>query len=424
MSEITTRVSTALCIHEDQTSMIPYSSRRVVVRTSGPVVVLGLLAILLPASPAPLASQIRADTASVLFGVASDLLQEGDTTQAASLFRILLGRFPEAGVASDARALIDELEAARRDRGGRRELIAWSTIYGASLGVLIPAAFGADDSEPYGVGLLLGAPLGFAGSKAYANSVRLTPGQARAITFGSWWGMWQGFGWREVFGWGDRDVTQCFDPGGGVTECFTFREESDEAPFTGAVLGSLAGLTTGILLSRQIDIAASTALVANFGALWGTWYGFAASVIAIENDDDGRLAMTLVGGDVGLIAGALAAPALGMSTGRAWLVHLAGIAGLIGGLGLDLIVQPDDDEAAVLIPMATSAFGLFVGFGTTSEDSGDDVDVPELASALISWREGKFRFGAPLPRPTVLAAPGTRRGVVPGVKFDLFRLSW
>ena len=404
--------------------MTPYSSRRVVVRTRGTGVVLGLFAILLSAAPAPLASQIPADTASVLFSVASDLLQEGDTTQATSLFRILLGRFPEAGVASDARALLDELEAARRDRGGRGKLIAWSTIYGASLGVLIPAAFGADDSEPYGVGLLLGAPLGFAGSKAYAKSVRLTPGQARAITFGSWWGMWQGFGWREVFGWGDRDVTQCFDTGGGVTECFTFREESDEAPFTGTVLGSLAGLTTGILLSRQIDIAASTALAANFGALWGTWYGFAASVIAIENDDDGRLAMTLIGGDVGLIAGALAAPALGMSTGRAWLVHLAGIAGLIGGLGLDLIVQPDDDQAAVLIPMATSAFGLFVGFGTTSEDSGHDVDVPDLASALISWREGKLRFGAPLPRPTVLAAPGTRRGVVPGVKFDLFRLSW
>ncbi len=84
--------------------MTPYSSRRIIVRTRGPGVVLGLFAILLSAAPAPLASQIPADTARVLFSVASDLLQEGDTTQATSLFRILLSRFPEAGVASNARA--------------------------------------------------------------------------------------------------------------------------------------------------------------------------------------------------------------------------------------------------------------------------------------------------------------------------------
>ena len=55
-------------------------------------------------------------------------------------------------------------------------------LYGAFLGAAIPAALGADDPEGYGAGLLVGAPLGFFASRAYAKNPAITDGQAGSRT--------------------------------------------------------------------------------------------------------------------------------------------------------------------------------------------------------------------------------------------------
>jgi hypothetical protein len=370
-------------------------------------------------------AQTAADTARVFYTVAEDLRLEGKLEEAEALYEIILSRYADTPVAQDAQGRLLALRAGRRAAGGRGEVISWNTIYGAALGVLIPAALGADEPEPYGVGLLLGGPLGFLGSKAYANSTSMTPGQARAITFGTWWGTWQGIGWREVFNIGDGEVTQCYDTGFGQ-ECYTYAVESDEAPFTAAVIGGLAGLTAGVVMSRNLDIPTTTALIANFGAMWGSWYGLAAAeAVGIEDDDDGKMAAVLLGGDVGLFAGAVAAPALRMSTSRAWLVHLSGIAGLIGGLGLDLLTQPDDEQVAILIPAATSLVGLIAGYATTKPaDRRPDVGGGALAPALLAWHRGRASLGLPVPVPALLPSRDPGKRYVPGLRLHLLQATW
>src|SRR5690606_40706204 len=68
--------------------------------------------------------------------------------------------------------------------------------------------------------------------------------------------------------------TVCFS--GGCTEVET---DDHEAAFAAAVLGGLAGIGIGAALAGSREITEAGATVANFGALWGTWFGFAGGYL-------------------------------------------------------------------------------------------------------------------------------------------------
>jgi hypothetical protein len=357
----------------------------------------------------------RADSANVLMAIARDLIAEGREDRALALLALVVERYGDTAPARDAVTQLAELRATARESGGERELVAWSTVYGAAVGLLIPAALGAEEGAPYGAGLLLGTPLGFFASRSYANAHQMTPGHARAITFGTWWGAWQGVGWQEVFDIGDGEDVVCPTP----DECFVIETDSERAPFTAALIGSLTGMGMGALLGQTRPISASTALITNFAALWGSWYGLAGGVIA-GAEEDGLLTSTLIGGNLGLFVGALGGPHMQMTTGRAWLVHLSGIAGLAVGGGIDLLAEPDDVELGVLIPALTSGIGLAIGFATTTPETGG-VDLGASGS-LASYAGGRWSLGIPLPVPAVQhAVPG--RATL-GLRFDLVRATW
>lgn len=378
----------------------------------GVLVVAGLGILSRPAS----AQMTRADSASVLVALAGDLLANGQQDRARVLLALVVERYGETPPGRAAANQLAELRASAQEDGGETELIAWNTIYGAALGLLIPAALDADESAPYGVGLLVGTPTGFLASRAYASARRVSPGHARAITFGTWWGTAQAIGWREVFDIGDTEEIVC-----PVTpdDCFVIENDSERAPFTAAVIGGLAGLTVGAIIGETRPITAATALVTNFSALWGTWYGLAGGVIA-DAEDDALLTSTLIGGDLGLLIGALGGPHMRMTTGRAWLIHLSGIAGLAFGGGIDLLVEPDDAQLGILIPALTSAVGLAIGFGTTTpEDAGLELGA---GGSLMQYADGRLSLGMPLPLPTVDRQPRTRPSL--GLRFDLFRAHW
>lgn len=398
-------------------------STGVIERTLAIVSVAAAVAVSVPARPA-VGQQTRADTAAVLLRVAEDLRAEGQNGLAQSILELILRRYSGTAAAETARQAAEGIGEERESTGGRNELVAWNTIYGAALGVMIPAALGADESAPYGVGLLIGTPLGFVASRAYANSRSMTPGHARAITFGTWWGTFQGIGWREVFDIGDETFTSCLPPPD-QNICDTFDVDSELAPVTAAVIGGLVGLGTGAALGASLDISPSTALITNFAALWGTWYGVAGGVVAnLEND--GLVAATLIGGDIGLLTGALAGPSLNMSRRRAWLIHLTGIAGLVGGLGVDLIAQPNDEEVAILIPAIGSFVGLAAGFATTTKvDPIPSMGHGDIQSAFATVASGRLRFGLPMPIPALLPYDSpTKRRMVPGVKLKALDVSW
>jgi hypothetical protein len=147
----------------------------------------------------------------------------------------------------------------------------------------------------------------------------------------------------------------------------------------------------------------------NFGALWGTWFGFASGIL-LDLEDDSLFGATLIGGDAGLLTTALLAPGWNVSRSRARLVSIFGVIGGLSGLGIDLLSQPDDEKVAVGIPLATSIVGLAIGVGRTRDYDRPD-PVPGsfgYSVALFERVRGRWSVGVPLPVPRMLDVPGPR----------------
>jgi hypothetical protein len=154
-------------------------------------------------------------------------------------------------------------------------------------------------------------------------------------------------------------------------------------------------------------VSPGVATAANFGALWGSWIGFAGGYLA-DLEGDGLLATTLLAGDVGLASMALLAPR-NVSRNRARLVSIYGVIGGLSGLGLDLLIQPDGDRVAVGIPFASSMVGLALGIGVTRNyDAAPAHDPGGPGLGLLNLSRGRWSVGTPLPVPRMLELDGPR----------------
>jgi hypothetical protein len=143
-------------------------------------------------------------------------------------------------------------------------------------------------------------------------------------------------------------------------------------------------------------------------------------------EDDDLLAATLIGGNAALLASALVAPSWNVSRSRARLISIAGVLGGLGGLGIDLLTQPDDDKVALGIPLAGSIVGLGVGIaatrggGAAREALGDGPD-----GALLGLQDGRLALGTPTPSPTLVPAfRDGRFGWHPALRLELVRASF
>lgn len=360
--------------------------------------------LFLPASVE--AQATRADSAAVLLGAAQAFQDEGRWEVAEALFHYISERYGDTWAGTQAITALREAPEGSPGRTSQVELMVWATTFGAWLGVAIPGALGADDPGPYGAGLLVGGPAGFLGGRALARSRPLSQGQVRAITFGSFWGTWQGYGLMEVLDWGEEEHCD-------LDYCYTDGPDGSDV-FKAFVVGGLAGTVTGALLARK-PIPRGVATAVNFGALWGTWFGFAGGVLA-DLEGDQLLTSGLLAGDAGLLATALLAPGWEISRNRVRLISIAGVLGGLVGAGLDLLIQPDDEKVAMGIPLAGSIAGLAIGAGYTSGMDrqvgspsgglGNDDGFPGVGSSLFRFREGRFSLGVPTPFPTMMPVEG------------------
>ncbi|MBI2537377.1 MAG: hypothetical protein HYW06_10550 [Gemmatimonadetes bacterium] len=372
----------------------------------------------------PANSQVTAaDTAAVLLNTAQRMHQDDDRPLAQAILRLIIRTYPGSPAAADARARLAEWRRAADATSGRVELIVWGTTYGAWMGIALPLAAGAETPEPYGAGLLLGTPVGFFGARAYGQAFPISLGQARVIRFASMWGSWQGVGWQQALNLGNPTQRYC-DPyyGGG---CYEYPVESDLAPVTFSLMGSLVGLGTGIALAQSVNISPGTAAMVEFSGYWATWYGAATGVL-FDWEGDGLLSWILLTGDAGVLAASLIAPKLDLSVGRARLISITGLAGLVAGLGLDLIMSVENEKVAIAIPMVTSFAGLGLGASwTRNYDARDRDDLPG-GNALLQVRDGRPRLGVPTPLPAALPTSfdGSRVRHTPGVKLTLVQATF
>lgn len=367
------------------------------------VVLLGL------AVPQPAAAQTREDTAAVLLEAARQLRAEGNGAAADALLQLLRRRYAGTAAAVDAGQLLAQLRSAPEPvRSGRVELLVFGTTYGLWAGLAVPIILDADSPEAYGAGLLLGGPAGFLATRAYLRQRPLTEGQARAISFGGTWGSWQGFGWTMLL----ADDQECYTIDG-VEHCYDGDPDTDQL-LAGTLGGGVAGIITGAILARK-PISSGVATTVSFGGMWGAGFGAAFAGLAdLEGDD--VFASSLIGGNAGLVAMAVLAPRWDPSRSRARLVSLGGVVGLLGGLGLDLLVQPGDEKVAIAIPTATSAVGLLLASRATRHldqreppGGGGEGGASPFGGALLRYDGGQLGLDVPAVRLEVARERGRER---------------
>ncbi len=332
-----------------------------------------------------------ADSAAIVLGVAESFEAMGDAGTALRLYRHILAFFPGTPAAREVTALL-AMTVPRG--GGETELAVSSTLYGLWLGVAVPWALEASDQWAYGLGLVVGGPAGYLGSRAYAGDRSVSPGQARAIGWGGAWGSLQGLWWSQALG----------DP-----------EDED---IVGAVIaGGAVGTALGLVLARG-EVASGTATAANLGSLWGAWFGFAGAYLLDYRD--GALWGSAAGvGNLALAGSAWAGHSLSISRSRGRLISLGGLVGGFAGLGTAMIIDSGNDDVLVGLPLAGSVAGLVTGMLLTRSDNGGEAapgadarGAPSTGS-LLNWVDGQFALSVPMPSPAWGLSPSNGVGKTP-----------
>jgi hypothetical protein len=380
---------------------------------------MGSGAVALSLSPSGAAAQIsEADSAAVLLEAATRFERDGRWEIAEALYVLLTEQYGDTPAGIEARARLGAPPQERIERISRVELQVFGTLYGLWLGVAVPVALGADSPEAYGAGLLVGGPVGFFGSRAAVRARPLSEGQARAISWGGIFGTWQGFGWAELLNFGQEEI--CGDFG-----CYDSGDNQEEL-FASMIIGGLAGITAGAILARN-PIGSGVSSGAQGGSIWASIYGAMIAGIVDPDDGDAALASALVAGNVGLLVGAGLASRYDLSRSRIRVINLGALLGGLGGVGIDLLVQPDDEEVALIVPLVASVAGLGIAaWATRDSDRGVEGEPEDLDLALIRRTDDGWRVAPPMPIPTLLPMDDASGRPVwrPGVTLELFRATF
>jgi hypothetical protein len=374
---------------------------------SSRAVLLVALALVAWTFPRPVSAQVsRSDSAAVLLNAAQRLDADGQRVAASAVLTFIVRNYGDTPSGAEARRELESRPAEAEEGSGRVELVAWSTLYGAWLGIVVPAALSVNQAEVYGLGLLAGGPLGYAAAQSIATSRHVTLGEARAMTFGFRWGTTQAIGWLSE-----------------LTE-----DVSAETAFATMGLGGLGGMALGGAIARRQHLTAGQVAYSAQGYYWGTYYAVSLAVIA--NIDNHTGSWILAGGDIGMLAAAATAPE-GITAGRAWLTSAMGIAGMAAGWGVDLIIGADTKEVVLGIPMATSAVGLILGtrsaraMAQRGPDNGGGAGAA-LPTALLDASGSRLHLGLPVPTPTLIPVgeQGPRRLYRPALTVPLLHATF
>ena len=188
------------------------------------------------------------------------------------------------------------------------------------------------------------------------------------------------------------------------------------------IVGGLAGIVTGAIIARN-PVRSGVSSAAQGGSTWGSIYGAMIAGMFEPDDGDSVLVTSLIAGNIGLITGGLLGSRYGLSRERVRVINLGALVGGVAGLGVDLLVQPDDEQVALGIPLAFSIAGLAIAAQATRDSDLAPGQGGDGANALFSYDDGSLNLGVPLPLPTFMPAEDSNRRTVwrPGVTLNLLR---
>jgi len=272
------------------------------------------------------------------------LVAQKDVQLALPVLEKLAQYYPGTIAAQQAQALRDSLMTLppMQDRSGRVGVVVFSTLYGTWLGVALPVIAEADDPKAFVASMMAGSTIGLVASLNATKNHPISDGRASLINFGGWFGTWQGIAWSNAFGAeGGRNVV------------------------TGAVIGGLAGIGASVALTANKNIRPGYATLINFGGIWGTWFALCAAEITEVRAEETEYGFIAAGGDIGILATAIAAKNTLMSRGRARLINIAGVVGTVFGLGAAVLIEVDEAQTAFAMMGAGSLTGLLIGSAAT-----------------------------------------------------------
>jgi hypothetical protein len=328
-----------------------------------------------PPAVSPPAAEAASQEVQRRYDAARERFLSGDLDGAARAFAEVAGD-PTAGpLAAPARALADvarELSlrgrfvlrapGAAADRGGRGELILYSTVYGIWVGDAIGVLANVGDPKAYA---LLSVGGGAAGAGLAAFLTRTGPmseGRASTIDSAATWGTFNG---AMIAALSDAD-------GRGVVGA--------------AVAGGLASLATAALVTSERAPSAGSAALASSGGIWGLGAGLLSLAVLGDSTAHTQQLVVLGAADLGLVAGAVVGSRIEISRGHVLILDAGAVLGTLAGLAVPLIA---DDRRSGAYGVA-GLCGLGAGVATAAWLSRD-------------WEAPETRVSA---APVVMRLPG------------------
>ncbi|MDZ4694347.1 MAG: hypothetical protein SGI86_04305, partial [Deltaproteobacteria bacterium] len=209
-------------------------------------------------------------------------------------------------------------------------------LYGKMLGASIPMLADSSD-EMFAVGIGTGSVLALGAAYATTDRVEFSNSAPLFVGLSTAFGWWHGFALGE-----STD---------GLSS-----QQSNGALFLGAALGGLAAVPIDLFVHpTNAEVFALTG-----GVFWGTWFSAWGAALG-DASRSTRLRVSLLAGDVGLVASAIAVSPIGGVDPRAMgVANLAGLAGSgIASLAAALVTTNDD--TVIVANLVGSGLGFIAG---------------------------------------------------------------
>lgn len=259
------------------------------------------------------------------------------------------------------------------DRGGRAELVLFSTLYGVYAAGATQMMADTENERFIAALLLTGGGTGLGASLLLTRAGPISSGRANAIDSAA---VWAGYNGTLLGIIGDANVRFA----AGIS-----------------LASSAAGLTTSALLTRQAAPRVGTVASANSGGIYGLAAGlFLTSMYPGEGRLKPVLTTILLTADTGIALGAWYGETHRVSRERALLVDAGAVVGTLAGLAVFGIVQPGAKEASGALALT----GLGAGVGTAiwlTRDWDDGRAERQVSLDLAPWvaptPDGRLAYG-------------------------------